>query len=172
MPEYDGYTVDIATINSAHGVRGQMKATCYSDVPDRMTKLQTVCVRPTQGSAFLSEIVEAKQLPHRPVYLIRLAGIDNRDQARSLSGASICTQAGQSPQLPEGTYYVADLIGLQVVTDQGQVLGRITEVIRTGANDVYELDSGLLIPAITDVIREVNLADDMMVITPLAGMLE
>jgi 16S rRNA processing protein RimM len=172
MAEYPEYSVDIAVVLKAHGVRGQLKAACYSDVVDRLATVQEVCIRPRVGLPFLSRVAEARQLPHRPVYIVRLAGVDDRDQAQTLVGASISIPSGQSPALPDGTYYVADIVGLRVVTGDGEILGRIVEVIRTGANDVYQLDSGLLIPGIADVVREVDIAAGEMLITPLPGMFE
>lgn len=172
MAEFDEYTVDVAHVSGAHGVQGHVKIVCYSDMADRMHTVHQVCIRPEVGAAFLSSVLEARQVPHRSVYIVRLAGVENRDDAIALAGAAMSIVPDQSPELPESSYYVADIIGLQVVTHEGQALGSIVEIIRTGANDVYQLDSGLLVPAIAQVIRDVDLNTGVMVITPLPGMLE
>jgi 16S rRNA processing protein RimM len=80
-----------------------------------------------------------------------------------------------APTLPEGTYYHADLIGLKVVTEEGRELGRIVEILETGANDVYVVHgagSEWLLPATKEVVRRVDLAGEMMLIRPPEGMIE
>ena len=80
------------------------------------------------------------------------------------------------PAPPEGEYYLHQLVGIDVVTDQGKNLGRLKEVILTGANDVYLVDSPegkeILLPAIEEVILEINLEDRTMLVHIIPGLLE
>lgn len=78
-----------------------------------------------------------------------------------------------SPQLPEGEYFHYQLIGLRVITSEGEELGEISEIIETGSNDVYVVSGEkgeLLVPAIAQVVRNVDLANQVMVVSLLEGM--
>jgi len=172
MPELPDYSVHVARVQAAHGVKGEVKALCYSDLPGRMQLLGQVCVRPRQAPAFLARLLQARQVPHKRIYIVQLEGIADRDQAEAIVGAEITIQAGESPQLPPGTYYIDDIIGLRVLTDDGQALGLIVEVLKTGANDVYVLDSGLLVPATAEVVTKIDLAAGVVVVRLLPGMIE
>ena len=74
--------------------------------------------------------------------------------------------------MPEGTFYMEDILGLQVVTNGEKELGEIVEILETGANDVYVTDQELLIPAIAEVIEVIDLESGVMRIKPMAGMLD
>jgi 16S rRNA processing protein RimM len=92
-----------------------------------------------------------------------------------LVGREIYAERGQLPELTEGEYYWCDLIGLKVVTAEGVLLGELYDIMATGSNDVYLVRSGekeYLIPAIEDVVVEVNLAAGVMTVSPLEGLLE
>ena len=172
MPELPDFSVHVARVNAAHGVKGEVKALCYSDLPGRMELLDEVCVRPKQAEPFVTRVLQARQIPHKSIYIVRLEGITDRNQADAIVGAEITVQASESPQLPDRTYYIYDIIGLQAVTDQGEALGLIVDVLKTGANDVYVLDGGLLVPAIAEVVINIDLAEGVVVIKPLPGMME
>ena len=77
-------------------------------------------------------------------------------------------------ELPEGTYYIADIIGLEVRTDDGEVLGRVSQVISTGSNDVYEVEregkKPLLLPVIDDVVKEVDTDGGVITVTLIPGL--
>jgi len=172
MPELPDYSVHVARVSAAHGVKGEVKAFCYSDLPGRMQLLDEVCLRPKQAEPFLTRVLRARQIPHKTIYIVRLQGITDRNQAEAIVGAEITVRASETPQLPDGTYYIDDIIGLQAVTDEGEALGLIVDVLKTGANDVYVLDSDLLVPAIADVVINIDLAEGVVVIKPLPGMFE
>ncbi len=172
MPNLDDYSVYVGRLNAAHGVRGELKAYCYSDTPGRMQLLDTVCIRPREGEPFLARVMWARQIPNKPLYILQLEGVTDRDAAETLVGAEITVQPGQSPPLADGTYYVDDIVGLQVVTDEGEPLGTVVEVLRTGANDVYAIDSGVLVPATAEVVVSIDIEAGKLVIKPLPGMLE
>ncbi len=103
-------------------------------------------------------------------------GYEDRTAADRLRGALIEIAEDDLPPLPDGEYYVHDLVGLAVVDPSGGTLGELAEVLRTGANDVYlvrrEGERDLLIPAIPEVILEVDLAGGRMRIEPLPGLIE
>lgn len=112
---------------------------------------------------------------HQGAALIKLAGCDDRNTAETLRGMLVQIPLEDAVPLEEGEYYYFQLVGVEVFTDQGEPLGRVVEVMETGANDVYIVRGPrgeVLIPAVEDVVRELDLTARRMVITPLPGLLE
>ncbi len=109
-------------------------------------------------------------------HVVRFEGVDDRDGAAALTHARLLLPADRLPALPAGEYYAYELIGLAVVTEEGRELGCIVKIFTAGENDVYEVrdDAGHehLVPAIKDVIRDIDLEEGRVTIRPLEGMLE
>jgi 16S rRNA processing protein RimM len=101
--------------------------------------------------------------------LLRIEGVDRREQAQALRGAELLLRRSDLVPLPKGQYYEFEILGLEVVTEEGRGLGPITGIIRTGANDVYETREAL-IPAVSQVIRLVDLNGKRMVVRRMEGM--
>lgn len=111
----------------------------------------------------------------RGEWLLLLEGITNREEADALKGQLIEIPDAQVRRNDEESYFLHELIGLEMVTSTGDVVGRVTEVLQPGANDVYVVhgDAGeVLVPAIGDVINEIDIAAGRIVITPLPGLLD
>ncbi len=111
--------------------------------------------------------------------VVRLDGIDDRESAEVLVNAQLVRPADSLPQLPEGEYYCYQILGMEVVTERGDNLGRVVRIFTAGENDVYEIlphgarrGAEILVPAIADVIISVDVAAKRMVIRPLEGMLD
>ena len=116
--------------------------------------------------------MESRRLAGGRVYL-KLAGVDDREAAEALRGATIEVPLEQAVRLPPGSYYWHQLIGLAVETKRGESLGRLVDILTTGSNDVYVVRDDareLLLPAIRDVIREVDLENGRMVVELLPGL--
>ena len=107
--------------------------------------------------------------------LVELAECTDRDGAETLRGLEMYVSLGSAPPLPEGTYYQWQILGLLVVTGSGESLGKVVEILETGANDVYvvrgEGGQELLLPAIEDVVKEVDLEGGRMTVALLPGLL-
>lgn len=105
--------------------------------------------------------------------MIKLAGIEDRTAAEQLRGALLQVPLEQAVSLPPGSYYWHQILGLQVIERGGRVLGTVNEILTTGSNDVYVVRSGereLLLPAIRDVIREIDLERGVIVVELLPGL--
>ena len=172
MPEFGSYSVVVARVSGPHGVNGELKAVARSDVPGRIEALDEVCVHPRDEEPFMSRVLAARPVPHKPTYILRLEGVTDRNQAQALTDAELTVKQAESPQLPEGTYYASQILGLRAVTDEGEALGAVVEILRTGANDVYVTDRKLLIPATAEVVLRVDLSAGEMLIRPLPGMFD
>jgi 16S rRNA processing protein RimM len=124
------------------------------------------------GEVVDREVAGARRF--KDAILIRFAGCETSEAARSLVGGVIQVPESEVPPLPEGQFYHFELLGLKVFTVEGAYLGEVTEIFPTGSNDVYVVRDGpreTLIPAIRDVVREIDLPGQRMVIDPLPGLL-
>ena len=106
--------------------------------------------------------------------LLRLAEIRRIDDARRLAGQWLLAPVSPSPKLPPDEYYHYQLVGLTVITDQGETLGRVQEILVTGSNDVYVVKSGagaeLLLPAIRQVVQDIDLEAGRILVHLLPGL--
>ncbi len=107
---------------------------------------------------------------HQGGILVRLDGIVTRNAAEAVRGARVIVRVGDLPELLPGEYYAYQLIGLRVVSESGEALGELSEVLRTGSNDVYVVKTAageLVLPAIESVVRKIDLeAGTMTVVVP------
>jgi 16S rRNA processing protein RimM len=163
----------IGKVTATHGVRGQLKVVPYSgDVDSILTKC-SIILKGLNGETEIAEI--SASAVHGRKILITLQGYDDINQVQHLVGREIYAERGQLPELDEGEYYWCDLIGLKVVTTQGEYLGELFDIMATGSNDVYLVKAGekeCLIPAIEDVVVDINLDIGVMTVDPLEGLLE
>jgi 16S rRNA processing protein RimM len=105
--------------------------------------------------------------------ILKLEGIDSPEAARELVGQWLTAPPETSPQLPAGEYFHYQLLGLRVITEEGEGLGEISEILQTGSNDVYVVSGEkgeLLIPAISQVVRNIDLDNQLMMVNLLEGL--
>jgi 16S rRNA processing protein RimM len=149
-----------------HGVRGELLVDPYSEIFNS--------IQP-QSDVFLGEQHDVYQVltirGHRGQYLVGLEGCADREAASAFRGMDISVRLEGTEPLPDGVYYRWQILGLDVVDDQGNLLGIVAEILETGANDVYIVQdpSGrqMLLPAIESVIQQVDLeAGSLSVIVP------
>lgn len=151
----------VGRIVSAHGLSGAAKAEALSDVPHRFAVGQTLHVR---GTPY---VISSSVRAGRRQVILKFRGLDSLAGARGLVGEWMTVPRESAPALPEGGYFHFQLLGLQVFTKEGERLGRVCEVLETGSNDVYVVSDGggeLLLPALADVIRKIDLAQGVMVV--------
>jgi 16S rRNA processing protein RimM len=131
------------------GIRGEVKLLPLTDFEDRLARLQELELRFGDGRTERRAILGIRR--HKSLYLVRLDRCGRIEDAEALRGAEVWIGPHQVKSLPEGQYYVHEVIGLRVVTEEGEELGQVEEVFRTGANDVYRV-GGLLLPATRDAV--------------------
>lgn len=157
----------------AWGLKGELKVQPYADSMAIAEGSSTVSLRGADGD--LVEYAVERVRRAGPAWVLQLRGVQTIEQAERLVGCELVIPRSAAPTLPEGTYYQADLIGLRVVTEEGRALGRIVEILETGANDVYVVHGeGLewLLPATKEVVRKVDLTREIMLVRLLEGMIE
>ncbi len=167
--------VVIGRILSPHGTGGMVKVYPYSDFPERVYLLKEVELE-TQD-AFNNYKVEKASL-HGNYWLVKFQGIDTREEANSLGGSLVWIPKENRMPLPEGTFYHDQLVGLQVYSIEGELLGSITDVIKNGGHDQLILtrsgqkDKRNFIPAVKEFITQVDLSAGFMVVSLPDGMLD
>ncbi len=151
-------------VTGAFGVRGWLKVLSDAEPPEALLEYSPWLLQ-LGGEWKTYKALEGSV--HGKGLIVRLQGVDDRDQAELLRGAEIAVQRAQLEPLEEGEYYWADLIGLRVVTTQGVDLGRVERLMETGANDVLVVrgDRERLIPYLpSDVVTSIDLdAGEMQV---------
>ena len=138
----------------AHGVRGDVKVLPLTDDTGRFRLLTEAFVERRGGHAPVR--VENVRLQPDAV-LVHIVGVDTPEAAEKLKNAFLCVNRQNAVKLPADTYFVADLIGCEASDTMGNRYGKVTDVLETGANDVYEIEHGkLMVPALKRVLHEVD----------------
>ena len=165
--------LEIGRIVRCHGLAGRVKVLSYLESQEVLDNLPEVFVgRGSRETIPFS--VDAVQTG-REFFFLKLVGIEDRDSAAKLVRSSVWIPSEKMKRLPEGEYYWRELIGLRVVTEEGQFLGRIESVFPTGSNDVYvcrAAEKEILLPAIGEVVRKIDTDHGIMVVRLLKGLTE
>jgi len=164
--------IEIGQIIKSHGLAGRVKALSYLESNRLLPSLKEARIGPTRDSAKRYPIENVRP-EGRTHFSLTIEGIEDRNAADALRGLSIFLPYDSLETLPEGEYYWEDLIGLAVVTEDGKPLGQIESIFPTGSNDVYvckEEGREILLPAIAEVIRSVDIQAGTVVVRLLKGM--
>lgn len=162
----------IGKVVALFGIRGELKVLLLTDIPNRFAGLGAVYAGPDHTRRLIQSVRPYKG----EMIVLKLEGIDDANTAESLRDQNLAIPVSELAQLPPDSYYQHDILGLMVITLDGQKLGSIVDIIVTGSNDVYVIKapdgSQVLIPAIKDVIKQVDLIRRTMYIDPLPGLLD
>ena len=149
--------LEIGQIVNSYGIKGFFKVVPYTDNVQRFNDLKTIYIE-KQNKLIEKEIEEVKY--HKNLVLLKLKGIDDINDTLEFKNCYIKIDRKDAVELPEDSYFIVDLIGMEVKTDEGELLGNLIDVFPTGSNDVYvvkdELGKQTLLPAIVDVIKKVD----------------
>lgn len=163
----------LGTLTAPWGLRGELKVRLDAE-PDVVRRTSRVYVGRDRQPYDLVGLYK-----HGRAYTVRLAGVETIDAAETLRNAPVAILRADAPALPPGHYFVDQIVGLPVLTTDGQALGRVVEVLSTGANDVYVVqgkdETGaareVLVPAIRDVVT-IDIAAGVVHVEPVAGLLD
>ncbi len=163
----------IGKIVNTHGVRGELKVLPDTDDPGRFSKLKSVRVK-QRGKITEYEVERARG--QGTVIILKLKGIDTPEQGLLLKNSELEIHRKDAIKLPEGMWFIGDLIGCSVYEEDGNCLGKVINVLQTGSNDVYEVkdqdDRTILIPALKDVVLDVNVEEAVIKVKLLPGLKE
>jgi len=165
--------VPLGRVVGVHGLKGMVRVGISGQSADFDPQTFAALGEILVGGERFQVIKAARGRGH---VLVRLAGIDSREQAESLVGREVQGEAQRFPELPTGEYYWFQVLGLSVVhAGDGTVLGRLEEIWPTGAHDVYVVRQGrreVLLPAVEGVIQEIDLNAGCLKVWPPEGLLD
>ncbi len=162
----------VGAIASVHGIKGEVKVFPTTDEPTKFKKLKSVILKNEKEER---EIALQSVRFFKNMVIVKFQGIESPEDAQKYRGATLWIAREQAVPLRENEYYRADLIGLTVVTEDGEELGILTDVLETGANDVYEVTLSdkktALFPAIRECIKEVDVEKGYIKVHVMEGLL-
>lgn len=163
--------LQVGIISSTHGIRGEVKVYPTTDDAARFKKLKKVLL--DTGKERLEMEIQSVRF-FKQFVILKFNGIDNINDIEKYKGRSLYVSRADAVQLEENEYYIADLIGMEVYTEDGR-FGTIRDVMETGANEVYIVDSEqhgeVLVPAIRQCVRKVDIEAGRMDIRLLEGLI-
>ena len=166
--------VALGKVVKAHGIRGAVRVLPYDDDSENLPLLRTAVLRFPDRSTREYPVASSSRAGR--TYLMQLAGIDTRDDAEKLVGAEVLLDRSAFAPLPDGKHYLVDLLGLAVATEDGAVLGRLRDVMKTGANDVLVVgtDAGkeVLLPDIPGVVLAIDADAGRITVRVPKGLLD
>lgn len=148
----------IGMVLRPHGVQGAVKLLPLTDDAERFRRLSFVYIE-RNGTYTKTDVLRSSI--QQDSVLLWLSGVDSREQAEMLRDHYLCVDREHAVKLPEGRYFIADLIGCGVTDTNGRNLGKLTDVLETGANDVYVIsgEKQLMVPALKKLLHRVDIAD-------------
>lgn len=162
----------VGVITTTHGVRGEAKVYPTTDEPERFLELDYVLLDTGRELQKL-EIKNVKFFKN--LVILKFKGVDNINDIEKYKGRDLWIPREEGQELEEDEYYIADLLGMSVVLEDGQEFGTLKDVMETGANDVYIIDSAehgeVLLPAIRECILDVDLEKNVMTIHLMKGLI-
>jgi 16S rRNA processing protein RimM len=162
----------IGVIAAAHGIKGEVKVTPFTNTPEYYERARMVILETPRGLAAFSVARIRTAGGH---WIVALEGVEQRDGAEALQGALVLLEDSELRPLAPGEYFQHDLIGCTVETLGGEVVGRVEEIMETGANDVLVVSRGgeqVMIPMVQTVVKAVDITAKRVSIDPLPGLLE
>ena len=164
--------LEIGQIVNTFGIKGMVKIKPFTDDINRFDKLKKVYIKNKDGKKEY-QIQEVKY--HKNMVLMKLEGIDTPEQADLLRQSYLLVNRDDEEPLKEGVYYIVDLIGLEVYTDEGVLLGNVDDIFNTGSNDIYvvkdEMGKKILLPGIPDVLKNVDLEKGRITVHLISGLI-
>lgn len=152
--------IEVGEFVNTFGIKGEIKVYPYVDY---LEDIKTIYIRNEKMT--ISKIRFQKN-----VFIIKLKGIDDINLIEKYKGSKVYIDEADLPKLPEGQYYDHDLIGLDVITDDGKNLGKLDDIFNTGANDIYQVGE-ILLPAIDDVVKKIDIENKQIIVHIIKGLI-
>ncbi|EOD00958.1 ribosome maturation factor RimM [Caldisalinibacter kiritimatiensis] len=166
MSEY----IQVGKIINTHGIKGEVKVLPLTDDMTRFEDLNSVFIGDNNTEVEIEKVWYKKKF-----VILKFRDYDNINDVLSFKNKFVLIHESEAVELPEDTYFIFQIVGLEVYNVEGVKIGKIKEVLQPGANDVYVVKDGskeYLLPAIKEVVKEIDLEQKKMIIDPLEGMIE
>lgn len=166
---------NVGKIVNTHGVRGEVRVISRTDFPEERYKVgNTLYIWKEKENAPL-EVKVTSHRQHKTFDLLTFEGYNNVNEVEQFKGALLKVPEEQLGELAEGEYYYHEIIGCTVITEEGETLGKVKEILSPGANDVWVIQrpkgQDLLIPYIDEVVLQVNIEEKLVTIHVMEGLL-
>lgn len=164
--------LEIGQIVNTHGVKGYVKIKPFTDDIKRFDDLKKVYIQNgTTKNEYMIEDVKY----HKDMVLIKFKSIDNIEQAELLRNTYLTISRDEVEKLEEGRYYIVDMLGIEVYTDEDVLLGVLDDIFNTGSNDIYVIKDRqgkqILLPAIDEVIKQIDIENKKMIVHLIPGLI-
>lgn len=169
----DDTLITVGRIVRPHGIRGDVKVTPITDWPERFKEFHLIYLERSNEKSGWVQIEQARML-HNHI-ILKLSGIDSRGKAETLKNAELRVRGQDLPSLPEGHYYVHDMMGMTISTMDGRIVGSVVDVIQMSLQDIYVVEADgkeVLIPAVETFIKKVDTKKRMIWIDPIEGLID
>lgn len=165
--------LEIGQIVNTFGIKGQVKIVPFTDDITRFDELKEIYVeKKNELKLFQIEQVNYK----KNMVILKLKGIETVEEAEKLRNCYLKIDRKDAKKLPKDTYFIIDLLGLDVYTDEGKLLGKVDDIYNAGSSDIYvvkdELGKQILLPAIKDVLKEVDLENKKIIVHLIKGLVD
>lgn len=165
-----GKMLKVGKITNTHGIRGYLKVFPLTDYMERFEELDWVYIEGYENKFYIRDIKYMAT-----VVLLSFKDYENINLVEKFKGKYLLIDESQRRDLPEDTYYIADIIGLDVYTIQNVYIGRVKDIIQTGPNEVYIIEGKdkreIMIPAVKEFMPEISLKENKIIIDPIEGMI-
>lgn len=161
IPPSEPGTLVVGTLVGPHGIRGEVKLRPVTEFPERLANLRRLRLRLPDGSEDWHAVKSSRF--SREMLLVQFEAVTDRDAAEALRGATVLIDRADAAPLPAGRYYEHQIIGLRVVTPEGEELGTISEIMETASNDVY-IAGRYMIPATHDAVLRLAPEEGIVVV--------
>ena len=162
---------EIGQIVNTNGLKGVIKVKPFTDNIKEFESFKSIYI---QKKGELIEFKIEKVMYVKQMVLLKLEGINDINEAEKYRNYYIKVDRNKMPKLPEDSYYIVDLLGCEVATVEGEILGKVDDVFPTGSNDVYvvkdENGKQILIPAIKDVIKSIDISNKKVIVKLMEGL--
>ncbi|MBQ7614958.1 MAG: ribosome maturation factor RimM [Butyrivibrio sp.] len=164
----------VGVIASTHGLQGEVNVFPTTEDPSRFKKLKKVTLHTQRGEELELDIVSARFF--KKFVIVKFKQFGNINEVEKFRGCELTIDRKDAIKLEPGEFYCADLIGLTIVDEDGNELGTLTEILQTGANDVYEMtkkdsEEKIYIPAIKDCVKNIDMEGKKIVIHVMPGLM-
>lgn len=163
--------LELGQIVNVKGLKGEVKVNSFTDGNTKFERIPKVFLKRKET---LTEYEIEKVGYHKNQVIIKFKNVDTVEEAETLRNSYIVVDREIFGELPEGVYYIADLIGLDVFTESNEYLGKVDDIFSTGSNDVYvvkdELGKQKLLPGIDEVIKQIDLESGKIIVNLIEGL--
>ncbi len=165
--------VALGKISGAVGLKGEIRISPWTDSLDRFSVLKNVWIGRDSEDSREFTVEDVRMSGHNAV--VKFGGVETRSAAEKLSNLLVMIPGGEIVPPPEGSFFIDDVLGMDVVTEEGKRVGVVREILRLPSNDLWQVDSGsrlISIPAVKEFIRKVDLKTKTIVIHEVEGLLD